>query len=263
MSNITNYSASINEQFPVPGQDNDSQGFRDNFNNTKVALATADSEISDLQSKVVLTAKLSPDSGAVDNDLNGSTINNGTYNNFYGVAIPQGAAAGQKDISVTEASYQSFDLSGDTDFTFKNWPESGTYGVIRVQFVGPTSAAATPSFFTSGGGDIYKSFGFPSNFAVTLAKTTSGVQASGQNTLVLSNATDLAVGMVVNASGVQTSPVTTISNITGSTVTLSQNLTTSILNGATIHFSYPNGRVVEAWSYNGGATVYLNYIGAF
>jgi len=48
-SSITNYSSTIDVQFPVPGVDNDTQGFRDNFGNIKNALDAASSEISDLQ----------------------------------------------------------------------------------------------------------------------------------------------------------------------------------------------------------------------
>jgi hypothetical protein len=48
-SNVTNYSALINTAFPVPGADNDTQGFRDNFGNIATALTTASMEISDLQ----------------------------------------------------------------------------------------------------------------------------------------------------------------------------------------------------------------------
>lgn len=40
---------SINENFPVPGQDNDTQVFRDNFDTIKRSLRTAKDEITDLQ----------------------------------------------------------------------------------------------------------------------------------------------------------------------------------------------------------------------
>ena len=46
---------SINVAYPVAGQDNDSQGFRDNFRSIAVALSTASSEITSLQ---LTTAKL-------------------------------------------------------------------------------------------------------------------------------------------------------------------------------------------------------------
>ena len=44
----------IDTTYPVAGQDNDSQGFRDNFTNLKTALDTAKTEISDLESKALL-----------------------------------------------------------------------------------------------------------------------------------------------------------------------------------------------------------------
>lgn len=48
-STITNYSLSINTQYPVPGQDNDTQGFRDNFGRIQQSLTVAAEEITDLQ----------------------------------------------------------------------------------------------------------------------------------------------------------------------------------------------------------------------
>ena len=48
-SNIN--TANIDADYPVAGQDNDSQGFRDNFTNIKTALGTAKSEITTLQSE--------------------------------------------------------------------------------------------------------------------------------------------------------------------------------------------------------------------
>ncbi len=48
MTSAINYAA-INENFPVAGQDNDTQTFRDNFDSIKTALSTAKTEITDLQ----------------------------------------------------------------------------------------------------------------------------------------------------------------------------------------------------------------------
>ena len=41
----------LNANYPVPGVDNTSQGFRDNFANIKNNLDAASTEISDLQNK--------------------------------------------------------------------------------------------------------------------------------------------------------------------------------------------------------------------
>jgi hypothetical protein len=64
-------STDIDGNFPVAGQDNDSQGFRDNFTTIKNSLATAKTEISDLQQN---TAKVN-----ADNDFNGSLIQEGNF----------------------------------------------------------------------------------------------------------------------------------------------------------------------------------------
>lgn len=48
-STVTDYSSLIDTTYPIPGADNDTQGFRNNFGNIKIALDSAASEISDLQ----------------------------------------------------------------------------------------------------------------------------------------------------------------------------------------------------------------------
>ena len=62
-SNINPYN--IDGNFPLAGQDNPSQGFRDNFTNTKNNFLYAQSEITDLQEKAIL---IQP--------LNGQSLNN-------------------------------------------------------------------------------------------------------------------------------------------------------------------------------------------
>jgi hypothetical protein len=48
-STITNYSGNIDASFPVPGVDNDTQGFRNNFSNIRDGLVAAATEIQDIQ----------------------------------------------------------------------------------------------------------------------------------------------------------------------------------------------------------------------
>ena len=48
----------IDGAYPVAGQDNNSQGFRDNFTNIKTNFTAAANEITDLQNKVILKAAL-------------------------------------------------------------------------------------------------------------------------------------------------------------------------------------------------------------
>ena len=48
----------IDGSYPVAGQDNNSQGFRDNFTNIKVNFQYAEEEINDLETNVLLKAAL-------------------------------------------------------------------------------------------------------------------------------------------------------------------------------------------------------------
>ena len=91
-SNIN--SNDIDANYPVAGQDNDSQGFRDNFNTIKTSLATAKTEITSLQDN---TAKTN-----TSNDFNGNNIQEANL------------------ISTTEQTYPTGNLSGSTNIDFNN-----------------------------------------------------------------------------------------------------------------------------------------------
>ena len=67
MSNI-NY-ASINENFPVAGEDNDTQVFRDNFDTIKTSLRYAKEELEVLQDSATGAARLN-----AANDFNGNEV---------------------------------------------------------------------------------------------------------------------------------------------------------------------------------------------
>lgn len=81
-STLTNYSTNIDTSFPVPGQDNDTQGFRDNFIAIKNSLETAAAEISDVQiiqtgiitelgSALIYTSSAPTNSTGIDGDKKG------------------------------------------------------------------------------------------------------------------------------------------------------------------------------------------------
>lgn len=66
----------IDITYPVAGQDNNSQGFRDNFTNIQNNLQTVKDELEDLQDKVVLKRALN--GSVLDNDFGGNVILNPT-----------------------------------------------------------------------------------------------------------------------------------------------------------------------------------------
>ena len=67
MTSAINYN-NIDATFPVAGQDNSSQGFRDNFQNIKTNFQYAASEISALQANAVVAGQ--------DNNISGSILAN-------------------------------------------------------------------------------------------------------------------------------------------------------------------------------------------
>lgn len=192
MSNI-NFS-DIDETFPVAGQDNPSKGFRDNWGYIKAALTTAKSEISRLETSAVLKTNI-VNLNPVNNDLDGSTINNGTYNEFYG--IHHAATAATIDVAVTanlaNGSIHTITLVNDVDVNFSGWPITGSYAKVRVHL---TTASATP--------------------------------------IAITDFTSIAA-----------------------TVKIATEFPSPILVNTNKHL------VIEAWSYDGGETIFVQYIGEF
>ena len=62
----------IDGNYPIAGQPNNTQGFRDNFTNTKTNFQFAANEITDLQNKAVLKSALT--GTTLDNNMNDNII---------------------------------------------------------------------------------------------------------------------------------------------------------------------------------------------
>lgn len=77
-STITNYSDAININFPIPGVDNDSQGFRTNFSKVQSALEVASAEISDLQLTTTNPSNLTLNNHTSSELYNLGDVNDGT-----------------------------------------------------------------------------------------------------------------------------------------------------------------------------------------
>jgi hypothetical protein len=199
MTSAINYSA-INTAYPVAGQDNNSQGFRDNFTAISVGLSTAKAEISALQQNAVLTQDLATSSIPVVNNLLGSTISNGLISQLNPVFYNLGniTSAGSL-ININNGPVQQVRLTGSATLTFSNWGPAGSYSVARLIIFADQSASRT----------------------ATLATTNSGVMRT-------------ATGWVGG-----TNPITVV-------------LGTNNL-----------FQVIEAWTVDGGAHVYLKNIGEY
>lgn len=163
--------SNIDETYPVPGQDNNSQGFRDNFNNIKIGLAQAKVEIEALETN---TAKVN-----ANNDFNGYTLSNAKTNQFWGSYVNKGNNSASVAISVEDADFQTvtFVTNPTNSITFRNWPTSGLYARIRLAIAGDTNNAYTITFSTEGGGTIRKSTAFPVPFTLSTGGETRVIEA--------------------------------------------------------------------------------------
>jgi hypothetical protein len=132
----------IDGTYPVAGQDNDSQGFRDNFTNTRNNFAFVKSELEDLQSKVLLKAPLN--NTTLDNDLStsGTTLNNAQLTAFSETYYNNGSLSGSQTINYNQGNYQRITTGGSLTVGFSNWPTAGVMGRL-ILWVNVTSTAYT------------------------------------------------------------------------------------------------------------------------
>lgn len=133
----------IDTAYPIAGQDNDSQGFRDNFTNIKTNFEYAESEIDDLQSKVLLKTALTGTS--LDNDMSGAIISNAKLQGVRYTKVDSSTTQGAISIDFSEGQYHKIGtLTGNATLQFSNVPSAGNYAEWFVEF----SPNATPSLYT-------------------------------------------------------------------------------------------------------------------
>ena len=196
--------SSINAQYPVAGQDNPSQGFRDNFAAISSNFAHAASEISALQTVAITTADLSTQTTPVVNNLLGSTLSNGLYQLFSGTFYSATSVSGSIGIDLSQGAVQQFIMAGNTTFNFATtgsttgWPNytgvSGVYSNAIILLQGNTLGVWTPTFTTTGG-----TVSYDANFPLIPGTSQQGISVGGESL------TSIAVGS--NGSG-YVSPVT-------------------------------------------------------
>lgn len=175
MTSQINYDT-IDTLFPVAGQDNDSQGFRDNFDAIKTALTVANSEVSKLQTNALLSANLSTNV-AVENNLNGSGIVNGYYANFNGLFQSVTVSDTTYTATVSEFPEQLLNLTGDVTIRFSGWPASDKSSKVKLHLV--STANAYQVTFVEPAGTILYDINFPTPFVVDVnsANTVDVVEA--------------------------------------------------------------------------------------
>jgi hypothetical protein len=169
MTSNINY-IGINENFPVPGQDNDTQVFRDNFDTIKTSLRSAQEEITELQ---VNTAKTNEDNDFNDYRITRTILQNFKIAKFDGGIIDSAGAAGfTYTVDYENGGYQVLRFSSNSNIDFQNLPQTpgaiGAIGVgkITLELYGDGSNR-TLTFITSGGTELRRNPTFPGSIVVS------------------------------------------------------------------------------------------------
>jgi len=159
----------INENFPVAGEDNDTQVFRDNFDTIKSSLNTAKTEITDLQTNAARTD--------ADNDFNKKLISGAVMLNNYDKKFDGGVITAPLTVDYENGNYQIFRFGVNTTIEFLNFPDDEStpsgLGKVTLELYGD-GTARTLTFSTSGGTVVKKSPLFPTPFIVTSAEAAAG-----------------------------------------------------------------------------------------
>jgi hypothetical protein len=120
----------INGAYPVPGVDNDSQGFRNNFTSIKNNFVAAKLEIEDLQNKVVLKSALAGTS--LNNDMTGAPLSAAEIKDFRETEVDLGTTQGSIILDHAQGHYYKVISFDSLSLGFSNLPPSGSVGRIRL-----------------------------------------------------------------------------------------------------------------------------------
>jgi hypothetical protein len=157
----------VDGTYPVAGQPNNTQGFRDNFTNIKTNFSYAETEITDLQNKAILKSALSGttlDNNMADNLIYAVKLQDVSY-----TYVQNTASAGSIPIDYSAGQYQLISTTGPISLSFANWPVSGTAGTVQIA-INVTSTAHTltlPASVTLGTTGIQGYSGGVITFAAT------------------------------------------------------------------------------------------------
>lgn len=122
----------IDGTYPNAGQDNSSQGFRDNFTEIKNNFTNAKTEIEDLQTN---KANLNAASDFTNNEVTRAKFKDTTETVF-----PHGSvSSGSVVLNHANGHYQTLTITADTTFSFLNFPTGALGRIILDITVAPSS----------------------------------------------------------------------------------------------------------------------------
>lgn len=190
MSTINTNGLDVN--YPIPGQNNNSQGFRNNFTNIKQNLDIASEEISDLQNKAVLKSALS--NSTLNNDMANTLIANASTLQFRATTYNLGNALSNVVIvNCSLGDVQYGNLAGNVSLQFGSWAPTNTQSKVQLQLGRPDSNSNYTITFPS-------QVIFNDNYGIKLVENVSN--ATGNTTITFPyNTTQLNFTLTSNDCG--------------------------------------------------------------
>jgi hypothetical protein len=240
----------IDQDFPVAGQDNESQGFRDNFNAIKESLTFVNEKVFGTGGLDETAVKLG-ERNQFDINASLETVkllapSETTVKSGQAIVLPSG-----QELNYQTGSYHSVLLTSSTNLDITGFPmpdgtEDGRYAKMRLDASLSTYSTTTAGSFIAG--RVYTIF------------------ALGNTDFTAIGATKNIVGTIFKATGVGSGTGTakeartlSFTNTTaGGTIKYEGNWPTTLY-----VTSETNPVAVEFWSYDGGEIVYAQYLGQF
>jgi hypothetical protein len=122
----------ISPTFPVAGQDNSSQGFRDNFSAIKQNFSQAKIEIEAMQTN---KANLNASSDFTDNEVSRAKFKDTSETVYTHGTV----SSGNVTLNHENGHYQTLTITADTTFAFSNFPTGALGRIVLDITVNPTS----------------------------------------------------------------------------------------------------------------------------
>jgi hypothetical protein len=279
MSNIN--PQNIDGTYPIAGQDNNSQGFRDNFTNTVNNFTFAATELTDLQNNAILKAPLgSVGQTSVNNNLNQTQLVGAQLAQTTLTKIDLGTVSSGGNVTVdwSQASFQTVSISSTATLAFATtWPTTNLYTQLRLQVTTTSSTVLTlPSSVSTNlssiGGASGQNITLPTGvylfeFSTYNNGTTVAIQDVWRqyNQGIMYTSVNYITANVSTSANLSTTTTDNYFVITGTNPVLTINMPTSPVNGQVVRFgananvAYSLGTGTVSPTFAGVPTVGTNY----
>lgn len=262
-STATTYLSKIQQNYPLKGQNNDSQGFRDNFHNIYGAVTAVNTQVEDLDK---YTIKINGTGTFYGNTIKDVNLEN-TSNSLYEYELQ----TTDIDIDYRLGNYQVMNVTpGLHNLSVSNWPSLGKSGHLTLA-IAPSDIGYTAINFSS---DKFRSLDSTTTTVYNLIPGTSlfelrseeglthrdslyYVKQIGSTISTASNWNTIGTYAVFRADTTGSVIVTTTASNTGSgaagAIALLPNITTATVGGIVTHnngnttFNLPNLTVFPAF----------------